>query len=163
MHSHRRSILLSIYLTALFASFANAQSDDSEAAKIKYDKQSNIVELYWSAAKPDWTCNKSYANLKLTKILYSNDEETEQIDGLIFANSKGIREQFVFALNFSDYSTADSKNLQSFLGQGTSYRVGAFRCGAGGNSDPQIFSLEKITAQKNKTKASKNKIIKRQL
>ena len=151
------SILLLICLTVLFASFVIAQNDnDLELAKIKYDTQSKITGIYWSAAKPDWTCNKSFADLKLIRILYFDDENVDQIDGLILANEKGIREQFIFTLNFANYSTADSKNLQSFLGQGNSYRVGAFRCGAGGNSDPQVFSLEKVTSRKNKTKSRNN-------
>lgn len=155
-HIHH-SILLLICLTVLFASFVVAQNDeDLEIAKIKYNSRSEVTGIYWSDAKPDWTCNKSYADLKLIKILYFDDENTDQIDGLIFANAKGIREQFIFTLIFSGYSTADSKNLQSFIGQGNSYRVGAFRCGAGGNSDPQIFSLEKIAARKNRTKSKKN-------
>jgi hypothetical protein len=152
----QRSILLLICLLGMFVFFVAAQvSDDSEIAEIKYDKQSKIIGIYWSDAKPYWTCSKGYANLKLTKILYSSDEEVDQIESLIFTNSKGIREEFMFALNFSDYSTSDSKNLQSFLGQGNWYRVGAFRCGAGGNSDPKIFSLKKIITQKLKQKRGK--------
>ncbi|MGI8670969.1 MAG: hypothetical protein ACR2J3_14145 [Aridibacter sp.] len=90
--------------------------------------------------------------MKLTKILYFDDEEVNEVGPLIFTDSRGIRETFGNTLNFSDYSEADKSNLQSFLGQGYSYKVGHFRCGAGGKSDPQVFSLEKLFEKKSKKK-----------
>ncbi len=147
-----RSILLLICLTVLFASFVVAQDNDLEIAKIKYDKQSYIIGIYWSDTEPDWTCRKIYSKLKLTKIQYFDDEEVDEVGSLIFTDSKGIRETFGITLNFSDYSEADRSNLQSFLGQGYWYKVGHFRCGAGGKSDPQVFSLEKIIEKQSKKK-----------
>ena len=107
----------------LFASFVVGQETDLEIARIKYDKQNNIVGIYWSDTEPDWTCSKSYSKLKLTKILYFDDDEVDKVGPLIFTDSKGIRETFGFTLNFSDYSEADRANLRNFLGQGIGIRL----------------------------------------
>lgn len=142
-------IIFAVCLTVLLAvSFVSAQTDDESLATIKYDRQSRIVGIFWSDKSPDFSCAKSFANLRLVKILYENDDDAYQLGNLIFANSKGIREEFIFSLNQLDYPTVDFSNLRVFIGEGKSYGVGAFRCGAGGNSDPQIYSLVSMPTKK---------------
>lgn len=154
-HIHH-SILFLVCLTGLFASFVMAQ-ENNELAEIKYDKQNKIAGIYWSEAKPDFSCIKTYEKLRLVKILYEDDADAYQIGNLIFSNSKGIREEFIFSINPTrDYSTLDASNIRVFIGEENWYRVGAFRCGAGGNSDPQIFSLEKPVEQRIIKKSKKN-------
>jgi hypothetical protein len=154
-----RTIFLSVCLTVIStAQFVAAQTDSNPLATIKYDRQSKIIGIFWSDKKPDLSCFKSYANLRLVKILYDNDEDAYQLGNLIFTNTKGIREEFMFLLNPLDYSTVVSSNLRVFIGEGNSYRVGAFRCGAGGNSDPQIFSIETIPVKKIVIKQIRNNV-----
>lgn len=153
-----RKTLIAVCITmCLTWSKISAQTDDEPLGDVKYDHQSKILGIYWSDKEPDFTCFKSYANLKLVKILYDNDKDAYQLGNLIFANQKGIREEFGFSLNpIRDYSTVDASHLRVFIGEGKSYRVGAFRCGAGGNSDPQIFSIERIPLNKIVKKTKKN-------
>lgn len=134
----------------IFCSYLNvpAQSENEPLALLKYDKKSNLTKIFWLDKNSDWTCKKSIENLTLIKILYDEEDEVNQIYGLIFSDKKGRREQFVFSLNFTEYSNVDSQNIRSFIAQKQNYKVSSYRCGAGGNSDPEIFSIEKVIKRK---------------
>lgn len=146
-------------LTACFILFASCCSATAQIAgaetspRLKYDKNSNLVGIYDTGKNTDLTCGKSTQNLRLARILYDDEDSADTIGNLIFADSKNRREEYVFSLTLSEFSSADSSNLRLFIAQGNWYKVGAYRCGAGGQSDPFIYSLESVV----KVKRSKRK------
>jgi hypothetical protein len=142
-----RAVVFSFF--ALVCSPIFAQVDENDLLQnLKYNRRGELSGIYYSDKTPDWTCRKGYENLRLVRIRYSDDDNAEEIGGLLFSDSKGRREVYVFGLNFTDFSTAHASHLRYFIAQGNWYRVGSFRCGAGGASDPSIFSLELIPSRR---------------
>ncbi len=152
----KTSILTICFLLFAFCCSATAQIAGAETLpRLKYDKSSNLVGIYDTGKNTDWTCSKSVQTLRLARILSDDEDSADTIGNLIFADAKGRREEYVFSLTLSEFSSADSSNLRLFIAQGNWYKVGAYRCGAGGQSDPFIYSLESYVPPKLKKRKRK--------
>jgi hypothetical protein len=152
------TFLLISFTLFLFCCSVTAQISGAETLpRLKFDKNNKLIGIYDTGKNTDWTCHKSVQNLRLVRILYNDEENADIIGNLIFADTKGRREEYVFSLTLSEFSTVDSSHLHLFIAQGNKYKVGAYRCGAGGKSDPFIYSLASVVSPKRKQTKSKEK------
>lgn len=135
--------LITLALCLSFTFVVNAQTSCMRIINAR-GKMTGFTNAH-ADLKKDFSCSKDTFKAKFVSFYYGDDDRETTAYGfwVRLANSRKVMLSFEEEEETSCLSLAEKSLYESFFVVSQTYTWTVWRCGAGGNSDPFLFSVKK--------------------